>query len=64
MMPITDPNFNPSGNKVIDVIKNHALSLELAITTNVPEGRRRSIALTQLEQATMWAVKAAAVGDD
>jgi hypothetical protein len=30
----------------------------------LPSGRRRSIALTQLEQASMWAVKAAVVGDN
>ena len=29
----------------------------------LPPGRRRSVALTQLETASMWAVKAAAVGD-
>jgi len=30
---------------------------------NIPNGRRRSVALTKLEDFSMWAVKAAVVGD-
>jgi hypothetical protein len=61
-MPVTDPKFNPSGNELTTEIKEAANAFALIIE-KVPAGRRRSIALTQLEDASMWAVKAAAVGD-
>lgn len=61
-MATTNPAFNPSGNPRITEIKEAALALEAAIM-ELPATRRRSVALTQLETATMWAVKAAAVGD-
>jgi hypothetical protein len=62
-MAITDRGFNPSNDPMIDRIK--AASLELAtVIEELPAGRRRSVALTNLETASMWAVKAAAVGDD
>ena len=63
-MAVTDPNFNPSGDERITTIKTMANALAEYIETNVPAGRRRSIALTELESASMWAVKAAAVGDE
>jgi len=62
-MPVTDPGFNPSNNQVIAGLKEGALNMEQFIVDNIPEGRRRSIALTKLEDFSMWAVKAAAVGD-
>lgn len=62
-MATTNPGFNPSGNPNIAEIKQAALALEAAIL-RLPATRRRSVALTQLETAAMWAVKAAAVGDD
>jgi hypothetical protein len=61
-MAVTDPNFNPSGNEMIGKIKNKANELAELIES-LPPGRRRSVALTTLEDASMWAVKAAAVGD-
>lgn len=62
-MSVTDPNFNPSGNEAIDAIKRKALELA-DIIEGLPETRRRAVALTNLEGAVMWAVKAAACGDD
>ena len=61
-MAVTDPKFNPSGNEMIDKIKNKANELA-EIIEELPAGRRRAVALTNLETASMWAVKAAAVGD-
>lgn len=62
-MPVTDTNFNPSGDPTIQQIKTAANAMAEIIEQEVPPGRRRSIALTKLEEASMWAVKAAAVGD-
>lgn len=63
MTAVTDPGFNPSGNERIDRIKRKANELA-EIIGELPPGRRRSVALTKLEEASMWAVKAAAVGDN
>lgn len=60
---ITDRNFNPSNNPNIDLIKTKLIELEDAIM-QLPSGRRRQAALTQLEFGGMMAVKAAAVGDN
>jgi len=62
-MSVTNPNFNPSGNETVAAIKNKALELANLVEA-LPNGRRKSIALTQIEQASMWAVKAAVVGDN
>lgn len=62
-MAVTDPKFNPSGNPDIEAIKKAALHLETVIKAHSPSCRRQSVALTHLETASMWAVKAAAVGD-
>lgn len=61
---VTDPGFNPSGNGTIDRIKRMANKFADLIGREIEPGRRRSVALTTLEDASMWAVKAAAVGDD
>lgn len=61
-MTVTDRAFNPSGNEMITRLKDKANELA-AIIEELPSGRRRSVALTQLETASMWAVKAAACGD-
>ncbi|KJZ31644.1 hypothetical protein TW83_07730 [Paracoccus sp. S4493] len=61
-MAVTDPDFNPSGNPDIAEIKEATNALA-AIIERLPAGRRRSVALTNLETASMWAVKAAACGD-
>lgn len=62
-MGVTDVGFNPSGNEAITSIKTKANELAAEIE-KLPASRRRSVALTQLETAAMWAVKAAAVGDE
>ena len=54
----TLPDFNPSGSDVVDEIKQRTEELIKYIQENVPENRQRSIALTNYEQAAMWAVKA------
>ena len=56
-MPVTDTKFNPSESEQVAAIKNKAMELEQVILENTPAGRRRQVALTNLETATMWAVK-------
>lgn len=63
-MTVTNPNFNPSGDTRITEIKNKANDLATFIEANIAPGRRRSVALTKLEDFSMWAVKSAACGDD
>lgn len=54
----TLPEFNPSGSDVVQEIKDRTEGLMEFIRENVPDNRCRSIALTNYEQAAMWAVKA------
>lgn len=54
----TIPSFNPSGSEVVAEIKKRTEELMEYMRANVPENRCRSIALTNYEQAAMWAVKA------
>lgn len=54
----TIPGFNPSGSDVVANIKAMTEELIKYIENNVPEGRRKALALTNYEQAAMWAVKA------
>jgi hypothetical protein len=54
----TLPNFNPSGSEVVAGIKERTEVLMEYLRANVPDNRARSIALTNYEQAAMWAVKA------
>lgn len=54
----TIPDFNPSGKEVVDGIKQRTEALMSYLRANVPDNRCRSIALTNYEQAAMWAVKA------
>ena len=63
-MAVTNPNFNPSGNLKVDLIKNTVAELEAVIRDNTPEGRRQSIALTHLETCAMFAVKAAVANNE
>lgn len=60
---VTDTGFNPSGDPAIHEIKSAANAMAEVIG-KLPPSRRRSVALTNLETASMWAVKAAACGDD
>lgn len=54
----TIPEFNPSGSDVVAETKRLTDDLMEYIRANVPDNRCRSIALTNYEQAAMWAVKA------
>jgi len=54
----TNPEFNPSGSESVDNIKFMTEELMEYIQNYVPDNRCRSIALTNFEQAAMWAVKA------
>lgn len=51
-------HFNPSGSEVVAEIKKRTDELMAYIEANVPSNRQRSVALTNYEQAAMWAVKA------
>ena len=57
--------FNPSGNEMVDQIKSRAAALiDLIVTINSPEDtfevtRLKELAVTHIEDAAMWAVKAA-----
>jgi hypothetical protein len=54
----TIPEFNPSGLSAVDGIKSRTEDLMKFIRENIKDNRCRSIALTNYEQAAMWAVKA------
>lgn len=56
-------NFNPSGNSTVDSIKQRAAELidmlnPIASDREHPGARCASIAMTEIEGAAMWAVKA------
>lgn len=55
-------SFNPGGNKTVDQIKRAAADL-IDLVESVPgEGevvRLKALAMTHIEDAAMWAVKAA-----
>ena len=54
----TIPTFNPSGSEVVSEVKRRTEELMEYLRASVPDNRCRSIALTNYEQAAMWAVKA------
>ncbi len=54
----TIPSFNPSGSEVVAEIKRRTEELMNFLRECCPDNRCRSIALTNYEQAAMWAVKA------
>ena len=54
----TLPNFNPSGSEVVAETKRMTEAILDYVRENVPANRERSIAITNYEQAAMWAVKA------
>lgn len=54
----TIPSFNPSGSITVDDIKQKTEELLKYIRVAVPANRERSLAITNYEQAAMWAVKA------
>ncbi|QDY70124.1 DUF7681 family protein [Qingshengfaniella alkalisoli] len=57
-MNVTNEGFNPSGSEDIAAIKKAANELAAVIEKHAPACRRRSVALTHLETASMFAVKA------
>ena len=62
---VTAKDFNPSGNDLVAEIKEKANDLAAAIN-KLPNtsGRRRAIALTHIETASMFAVKGVFYDDD
>lgn len=54
----TLPDFNPSGSEVVATIKAKTDELLAYLREHVPASREQSIAITNYEQAAMWAVKA------
>lgn len=54
----TLPSFNPTNNEQVAEIKRRTEELMEYLRSSVPDNRCRSIALTNYEQAAMWAVKA------
>lgn len=58
MVSPTIAGFNPSGLGVVDQIKQQTDELIHLLNKMVPQNRERSIAITNYEQAAMWAVKA------
>lgn len=54
----TIPSFNPTNNPHVAEIKRMTEELMAYLRDNVPDNRCRSIAITNYEQAAMWAVKA------
>jgi hypothetical protein len=54
----TLPEFNPSGKDEVAAIKEMTETILSFLRDNVPANRERSIAITNYEQAAMWAVKA------
>lgn len=52
-------NHPPRDDSIIarfEVVRGHAKNLGRAIISECPATRERSLALTNLEQATMWAI--------
>lgn len=56
--PNTLPGFNPSGSDIVAEIKRRTDELLQYIDTNVPDNRSRDTAVTNYQQAAMWAVRA------
>lgn len=50
-------SFNPSDSDVVTNIKTSAKALIEDIDQACPDGRRKTVAITQVEQAAMMAVK-------
>ena len=61
---VTNPDFNPSTLPGIDAIKTGFVKMQKIIEDNAPECARRTIALRKMEEACMYAVRAAVEGDE
>lgn len=62
-MTVSGTTYNPDAEGAIARIRARANALATEIEA-LPQSRRRAVALTNLETAAMWAVKAAAAGDE
>lgn len=60
---VTAKDFNPSGSATVDELKA-AANEYAAVVSKLPPSRRRSIALTHIETASMFAVKAVFYDDE
>lgn len=60
---VTAKDFNPSNNEMVDELKA-AANAYAEVVNKLPPSRRRSIALTHIETASMFAVKAVFYSDD
>lgn len=60
---VTAKDFNPSGSEVVTKLKEAANAYAAAVE-ELPPSRRRSIALTHIETASMFAVKAVFYDDN
>ena len=56
-MRLVAANFNPSGREDVDAVKQDAADLIDNIERLCPPGRWRSLAVTAVEESSMWAVK-------
>lgn len=54
---LTNVTPSPAGVERIEHIRSLARDLASAVVLNCPPSRERSLALTHLEETTMWAVK-------
>lgn len=57
-MSHTKKDFNPSQSVVVGNIKEYTDNLIDYLLDNVPEGKDRDVAITNYQQAAMWAVRA------
>jgi hypothetical protein len=55
--PSTLPKFNPSGDGRVDGIKMATEHVFAYLREHFPNNRERALAITNYEQACMWAVK-------
>jgi len=60
---VTAKDFNPSNNEMVDALKA-AANAYADVVSKLPPSRRRSIALTHIETASMFAVKSVFYDDD
>lgn len=60
---VTAKDFNPSNNELVGELKA-AANAYAEVVNKLPPSRRRSVALTHIETASMFAVKAVFYTDD
>lgn len=60
---VTAKDFNPSNNELVAELKA-AANAYAEVVNKLPPSRRRSVALTHIETASMFAVKSVFYGDD